>query len=365
MALFFCENKINYYMNCLRNNPKVFLKYKKPGVIKLLQDEFDFINKIKPLKSHQTTLIKGIGDDAAVFEGSSMFDELICMDTMVEGIHFTKQTMTPFMIGFKALAVNISDIAAMGGIPTYYLVSIAVPKDWSEEDLRAIYNGMSEIGNKYSMDLIGGDTVASKQGLIVTVTVCGKMEKGRIFYRSQAKSGDYVFVIGEIGASAAGLELLLEHGLDYPYSDSEKELLHAHQLPSPQVEAGRILATCKERISLNDISDGLASETNEIAEASNVVITIDFDKLPISPYLKKYTYDQRKRCSLFGGEDYQLVGTMSKETYSKINQTFDQKGIKLTVIGSVTSGDSSVYINGNSGKEKLPKKGFNHFGKGE
>ncbi|OIJ16228.1 thiamine-phosphate kinase [Anaerobacillus arseniciselenatis] len=327
----------------------------------LLKDEFDFIKRIKPKNIHQTSLKKGIGDDSAVFEGSSTFDELICMDTMVEGVHFTKQTMTPFMIGYKALAVNISDIAAMGGMPTYYLVSIAIPSDWTEKELNEIYAGMSLLGNDYSVDLIGGDTVSSKQGLIVTVTVCGRIEKGRSLYRDQAQPGDYVFVVGEVGASAAGLELLLKHGYNYPYTDSEKKLLQAHQLPEPQVEAGRILANANERISLNDISDGLASEANEIAEASNVELTIDYEKIPRSDYIKNYSDDQKKKWSLFGGEDYQLVGTMPKEAFTKINQTFNQKGVKLTIIGEVTTGHANVYITMNGKKERLHKQGFNHF----
>lgn len=331
----------------------------------MLHDEFDFIKKIKPNKTHQASLSRGIGDDAAVFEGSSKFDELVCMDTMVEGVHFTKGTMTPFMIGHKALAVNISDIAAMGGTPTYYLVSIAIPKDWNEKDLAAIYAGMSRLGNQYLMDLIGGDTVSSKQGLVITVTVCGRIEKGKSLYRSQAQAGDCIFVVGEVGASAAGLQLLLDKGLDYSYNEEENILLAAHQLPIPQVEAGKILAASGERVSLNDISDGLASEANEIAEASNVVLHLDYQKIPRSPFIRSYSEDQQKHWSLFGGEDYQLLGTMTKTAFSKINQTFDQKGIQLVTIGEVTSGNADVYLNYQDKKEKLPKKGFNHFNKGE
>lgn len=331
----------------------------------MIRDEFDFINKIKPKETQQSSLIKGIGDDAAVFKSDNRFDELICMDTMVEGVHFTKQTMTPFMVGFKALAVNISDIAAMGGIPTYYLVSIAVGEDWTEAELKEIYAGMSKLGNQYSMDLIGGDTVSSKQGLIITVTVCGIIEKGINLFRDNAKPGDLIFVVGELGASAAGLELLLKNGLEHPYTTSEKMLLKAHQLPKPQVEAGRTLAKSGENISLNDISDGLASEANEIAEASQVDLHIHFEKIPRSNFLEDYPRDKQKSWCLFGGEDYFLVGTMSQTAYEKINQTFEQKGIKLSIIGEVTSGTGTVYLTDNNKKEKLLKQGFNHFNKGE
>ncbi|MFN7253376.1 MAG: thiamine-phosphate kinase [Anaerobacillus sp.] len=331
----------------------------------MIRDEFEFINKIKSKETQQPSLIKGIGDDAAVFKSSHMFDELICMDTMVEGVHFTKQTMTPFMLGFKALAVNISDIAAMGGIPTYYLVSIAVPKGWTEEELLEIYAGMSKLGKQYSMDLIGGDTVSSPGGLIITVTVCGKIEKGTSLYRHQASSGDIIFVVGQLGASAAGLELLLKHGLTHNYSSTEKLLLEAHQLPMPQVAAGRLFATSGEKISLNDISDGLASEANEIAEASNVDLLIEFEKIPRSDYIKDFPLDEQRRWCLFGGEDYLLVGTMSQAAFQKISETFREKAIMLTIIGEVTIGSGDVYITENNKKKKLLKQGFNHFNKGE
>ncbi|OIJ11363.1 thiamine-phosphate kinase [Anaerobacillus alkalilacustris] len=331
----------------------------------MLRDEFDFITKIKPKIAHQSSLKKGIGDDAAVFEGNSMFDELICMDTMVEGVHFTKETMAPFMIGYKALAVNISDIAAMGGVPTYYLVSIAIPNDWDEKELKEIYEGMKSLGDKYSVDLIGGDTVSSKQGLIITVTVCGKIEKESSLYRSNASPGDFVFLIGEVGGSAAGLELLLKHGLHYPFSNQEKKLIEAHQYPTPQIEAGQLLASSKQRISLNDISDGLASEANEIAEASNVTLNIDYDKIPRNSFIEPYSEEKQKQWILFGGEDYQLIGTIPKAFYSEINQTFNQNGIKFTIIGEVSSGDAEVYLINNYAKQILPKKGFNHFNKGE
>ncbi|RXJ01325.1 thiamine-phosphate kinase [Anaerobacillus alkaliphilus] len=331
----------------------------------MLRDEFDFIKKIRPKYSYQSSLIQGIGDDAAIYCNEPMFDELICMDTMVEGVHFTRQTMTPWMIGFKALAVNISDIAAMGGIPTYYLVSIAIPEEWTEEELTQIYAGMSDLGSKYSMDLIGGDTVSSKKGLIITVTVLGKVEKGTSLLRSNAKPGDLVFVVGDLGASAAGLDLLLSTGLNHPYTEYEKHLLKAHQEPIPQVEAGRILACSGLNISLNDISDGLASETNELAEASSVDLHIEFEKVPRNIYLNAYPIEKQKQWCLFGGEDYQLVGTMSEAGFKQLSPILSEKNIKLTVIGEVTEGSGNVYLYENKHKEKLLKKGFNHFDKGE
>lgn len=333
----------------------------------MLKDEFEFINKITPRKTTQGSLIQGIGDDAAIIKGNEKFDHLVCMDTMVEGVHFTRKTMSPYMIGYKALAINISDIAAMGGIPTYYLVSIAIPNNWSQQEIEEIYEGMGELAAIYSIDLIGGDTVSSKEGLVVTVTALGKVEKGTKLLRSNGRSDDYVFVIGMLGASAAGLDLLLKNGTEGDFTDLEKQLLKAHQLPKPQIEAGRMLATSGERISLNDISDGIASEANEIATASNMTITIDYEKLPISNSLKNYPKHKQKEWILYGGEDYQLIGTVSKQGWNRIETLFKQMNLPITLIGetSHSNGNPSVILTSKGKNTLLLKKGYNHFKKGE
>src|SRR5690606_8565119 len=134
----------------------------------------------------QSGLLAGIGDDAALVRPTPEMEQIICMDTMVEGVHFNSHTMDPYQIGYKALAVNISDIAAMGGIPTYYLVSIAIPKGWNEADLLSIYEGMAMLADKYAMDLIGGDTVSIADTLVITVTVLGEVERGKHLLRSYA-----------------------------------------------------------------------------------------------------------------------------------------------------------------------------------
>nr|WP_304219768.1 thiamine-phosphate kinase [Fredinandcohnia onubensis] len=327
-----------------------------------LQDEFHFIDQIKPKRVAQSGLIAGIGDDAALFRPTSGMEQIICMDTMVEGVHFTSQTMDPFQVGYKALAVNISDIAAMGGIPTYYLVSIAIPRDWNETDLLSIYEGMAMLADRYDMDLIGGDTVSIAETLVITVTVLGEVEKGTHLLRSHAKPGDIVFVTGTVGDSAAGLNLLLHNGKDHSFTEIEKTLIQKHQYPKPRVEIGRLLSTF-QRVSLNDISDGLASETNEIAKASGVTLLIDENKIPLSEAILDQDKNRALEFALYGGEDFELIGTMAPSDWDILEKKVKKHGYALSKIGTVSEGGPAVFLNRGGELQKLEMKGYNHFTK--
>ncbi|KKI90944.1 thiamine monophosphate kinase, partial [Bacillus sp. SA1-12] len=243
-------------------------------------DEFDFINKLKPKQLFQKHVKVGIGDDAAVYEPSANTNQVVCVDTMVEGVHFLKSLSTPTEIGYKALAVNLSDIAAMGAIPRYYLVSISIPSGWGEEELLGIFKGMEELAEAYQLDLLGGDTVSTHDKLVITVTVIGEAESHVETLRKHARDGDIVFVTGTIGDSAAGLAVLLNQ-LTLENKSFQNYLVHRHKRPTPQIQAGRLISTL-HRASLNDISDGLASELHEIAEASQVGVMINEIDLPIS-----------------------------------------------------------------------------------
>jgi len=326
-----------------------------------IQDEFAFIEEIKPKKSYQSTLVTGIGDDAAIYKSNKGMNQIICADTMVEEIHFSKRTMSPFQIGYKALAVNISDIAAMGGNPTFYLVSIAIPEGWSQEDLVSIYKGMESLAAEYQVDLIGGDTVSTHHSLLISVTVIGEVENDKLLLRSNAKAGDIVFVTGTLGDSAAGLELLLKHGNTYKFTSDEEYLTLRHQFPSPRIANGRFLATF-DRVSLNDISDGIASEANEIAEASNVSIILNEDLLPLSSQLKKYNQELAIELALFGGEDFELIGTMSEGDWRTIPPEMKEG---FTIVGKVIESTESpkVLLKKDDEFIHLEKKGYNHFKK--
>ncbi|WP_017729465.1 thiamine-phosphate kinase [Halalkalibacterium ligniniphilum] len=329
-----------------------------------MKDEFALIRQITPKATKQPSLQVGIGDDAAIYTGSDDYDEVICVDTMVEDIHFRRDTLTPFQIGYKGLAINISDLAAMGALPMYYLVSIAIPRSWTEEEIRAIYKGMHQLGHEYAMDLIGGDTVSTRDKLVLTVTAIGRVETGRKLLRSNAKADDVVFVTGTIGKSAAGLELLFERGLNGSYSEKEQELVKAHQQPSPRVEAGRIFARSGYRLALNDVSDGVGSEANELAEASNVSICIEEDKLPFHPSLTFYSDSKKLKLALFGGEDFELIGTASIQDFRPLQKQCEDVGVQLTEIGYVEKGKAGVSLIQHGKRIVLKKEGYNHFRNG-
>lgn len=195
-------------------------------------DEFQFIQSVTPKFYRQPNVMKGIGDDAAIIRNQHE-DTILTVDTMVDMIHFSLKTTKPYHVGYRALAANISDIAAMGGKPTSFLVSIVIPDDWQDQQLNEIYQGMKDLAKNFQMDLIGGDTVSGKQ-LTLTITVIGSVPpQGRARYRSQAKQGDIVFVTGTLGDSACGLHILL-HGNENEH-DNYEYFIKRHQMPMPRL----------------------------------------------------------------------------------------------------------------------------------
>lgn len=332
------------------------------------RDEFALIDLLtgtaKPLpNSIQSRISIGNGDDAAVVKGADGFDWIVCCDTMIEDVHFKRQTMEPYDIGYKALASNISDVAAMGGIPLFYLVSIAIPATWEEEELVEIYKGMANLAHEYSMALLGGDTVSSPSSLMVTVTVLGEVEAGRKLTRSNAREGDEVFLTGTVGDSGAGLDLLLQEAKTI--SPSFSPLVERHRRPEPDVAAGRILAQSGSRVALNDISDGLASESWEIAQASHVQLILYEDRIPLSDAIREYGKMKQidpRQWAYYGGEDYILVGCVSGGEKEKVADLFQKANHPLYWIGKVEKGEPGVFLEqGNGTRIPLLKKGYNHF----
>lgn len=324
-----------------------------------ISDEFAFIKDIQPERLFHAQKVVGIGDDAAIIGVEEGFEKIVCVDTMVEGVHFTRETMKPFDIGYKSLAANISDVAAMGGYPMYYLVSITIPKNWTQEELTSIYDGMKSLGEQYEMDLIGGDTTSGKT-MVLSVFVIGKVEKGKRLLRSNARDGDAVFVSGTVGDAAGGLDILLHNKNAVKF----ETLIEYHQRPRPQVALGRILSKF-ERVSLNDVSDGLASELLEIAEASQVDILINKETIPISEELQRYDADNALKWALTGGEDFELVGSILESDWDKLQEECLTAGIKITKIGTVSSGEGRAFLKSHDGAvQELKKEGYNHFNRG-
>lgn len=330
------------------------------------RDEFELIARITDNSIvDESSVVVGVGDDCAVYEASPRMHQLISTDMMVEGIHFAPETMTYYDAGYRLGAANISDIAAMGGIPKQIVASIAMPKTFPETSIVDVYDGLKAICTEYDVNLIGGDTVSTTGPLTLSVTIIGEVPRDQAVLRSGAKSGDVVFISGPLGLSNVGLKVLLDPMMtreamakvnddyDTPFS----EAIRVHHKPHPQVECG-IMVRQANGHALNDISDGLASELHEIAEASGVTIHIDESKLPIHPDVALYAkmtntspYDPM----WYGGEDFQLVGTISENDLPSIAK-------QVTVIGKVLKGEPQVLATNPEGRErKILKKGYNHF----
>mgnify|MGYP003446400711 CR=1 FL=1 len=245
--------------------------------------EFGLIDILKQNTiNNKDNIIKGIGDDAAVFSVENNLLQLATTDMLVEGIHFNREFITAWQLGYKAIAVNFSDIAAMGGTPTNILISLAIPSDIDVDFMVQLYDGMKYLTKKFNANIIGGDTVASLQGLVINVTVLGTVPLPLVKYRSGAKNGDLVVVTGDLGSSAAGLEILLNK-----YEQEQYEILvKKHLMPFPQLNYGEIIANYAN--SMNDISDGLASEANEISTASEVGIMLKENKMPVLKETKEW-----------------------------------------------------------------------------
>jgi thiamine-monophosphate kinase len=309
--------------------------------------------------SPRSRLALSIGDDTAAFRGSTGSLTLLSTDALVEGIHFDLHYFSPEDIGWKALAVNLSDIAAMGGNPLYFTTSIAVPPDKPSTWVRKLYRGMLRLASEFQVRLIGGDTCASPQGLFLDVTIIGEVKPSEMVTRKGSRPGDILFVTGELGGSAMGLEMLRRHSRlakRYP------EAIHRHLRPRPRSLVGRFLASHKFASALIDISDGLSTDLHHLCEQSRVGAVIDAQKIPLpgsatrlAPVLAKTTLDY----ALNGGEDYELLFTVPAKLRSRIPPKID--GVAIHEIGWITkeAGGCSIIKQGRT--EKVSPGGFDHF----
>ena len=299
-------------------------------------------------------VVIGSGDDGAVYRVPCGFDQVISTDTMVEGIHFTMETMTPFHVGYHLGTANFSDMAAMGAEATGFVLSIALPDDLPLPWVEAFYEGLRDCCRRYRVNLLGGDVTGSKGGIVLTGTVVGMVPRGQAVPRSGAREGDIVFVTGTIGDSGGGLYALL-HGMGEKYPS----LVHRHRHPEPQIALGAFLRE-KGAHALNDISDGLSRELHEIAQASGVKIEIDPSRIPLSSELKelgKAVSADPLQWAYNGGEDYELVGTISPASFDTIGK---DRGI--TAIGRVVKKPGQgVRLGGNGNQKVLEVHGFDHF----
>jgi thiamine-monophosphate kinase len=325
--------------------------------------EFEFINSIKAvLPEPFNPVIKSIGDDCAIIPFTKTKDMLITSDMSVEGTHFSRKYFKPFEIGARSMAVNISDICAMGGYPRYAIVSIGFPSSIKKTYIDLIYRGISNYAENYSTDIIGGDTVLSPE-ISISITLIGDVEKGRALRRDTAKPGDAIFVTGTLGDSYAGLKVL---------SNKRTKVLKAHEymtvrrhlMPVPAFIEGRTLLKSNLVNACMDISDGLVSDIKRISEQSGTGAEIWADKLPVSFSTGKTAAqfkDNVTDYALYGGEDYVLLFTSPEKNFDKLMNCAQKNGIKIFRVGRITKKNSlKLFYNDKIIREDAGKI-WNHF----
>jgi thiamine-monophosphate kinase len=302
-------------------------------------------------------LVIGIGDDAAAWKGAPD-TQLATTDSLFEGVHFKLSTTPWYKLGWKALAANLSDIAAMGGVPSYALVSLALPLDTEVDDVKALYRGMLELAELFGVALVGGDTC--KAPLVsITITVLGSAGKdGGILARSAARPGDKIAVTGVLGGAAAGMEML-EGNLKLD-AESARQLRKAFLKPMPRVAEGQKLVEMGVKAAI-DISDGLVSDLKHVCEASKVGARVKAERIPVAPAVKAHYKDKALALATAGGEDYELLFTAAEE---KISEARSALACLVTTIGEIVAeGPGRVnMINKHGTPNNLEKSGWEHFG---
>lgn len=321
--------------------------------------EFGFIARFAPRFDH---LIKaddgGIGDDCALLAIDNERYHLVSTDLLIEDIHFLKDEISPFELGHKSLAVNLSDIAAMGGKALYSFLSIGIPKDTPMAYLDAFMEGYHALSEKYNVPLMGGDTTRSTDKLCVNVCVIGESLKKHVKQRAMAQTGDVIAVTGRLGDSAAGLKLILEKK---ELNNDNKGLIKKHYTPEPRLNEGQWLAQQIGTNAMMDISDGVSSDIVHLLKASHQGADIYLDQIPISKDLAKIAHEHHwdaMALALSGGEDYELLVTIDQDHFPQVQREFNATfGQQLFRIGSINESKQLTY----DGVSSPQNGGFDHF----
>jgi len=323
------------------------------GLIELLAD---IVGKTKnPQDVSWQRLIIGINDDAAAWKGDDAI-QLATTDSLVQDTHFDLNVTTWKELGWKAIAVNLSDIAAMGGTPEYALISLALPGDLETDCIANLYKGMAEISSQFGVAIIGGN-IASASKTMISVTVLGNMESNSMLTRSAAVPGDQIATTGYAGLSAAGLKMLKQK-LSFD-AETTQLLREAHLTPMPRIDEGQILLHRGVKSAI-DISDGLLADLTHICQASKVSARINENSVPIHPALKKNFKSDCLQLALSGGEDYELLFTASSQIINRLRKTMP---CTVTVIGEITEVESGQVTLIDADGKIIPweKAGWEHF----
>lgn len=328
--------------------------------------EFDLIRRLAQRfsRSHPA-VIRGIGDDAAVVRTSRADGLLLTTDLLAEDVHFDLRTATFRDIGYKAAVANLSDIAAMGGIPQTMLVTIALPHHASTRQVEQLYEGLMEACRPHDVALIGGDTSASKKGWFISITMTGTAAGRRILYRSGALVGDDLWVSGTLGDSLGGLQFLSGRGVRGLSLRHRRTLIARHRRPIPRLSLGQALATQGLATAAIDLSDGLSGDLAHICTESRVGADVDAAALPLSSALKVYAAAARRsatQLALQGGEDYELLFTAPTSAHRGLARLSRRIRCPLTRIGAITPHRSGQRLKLADGAlVPMPRLSYEHF----
>ncbi len=328
--------------------------------------EFPLIERLEQIiATERSDIIVGIGDDVAVLADSGEEFLLATVDSQVEHVHFLRHEISPHQLGRRALAINLSDIAAMGGRPQVALVSLALPADTEVAWMEDLYRGLREEADRYGTAVVGGNMARSPGGAFIDVCVLGRVRREHLLLRSGARPGDRVLVTGQLGQAGAGLKLLLEPNLSVAPPD--RDILLTHLLtPTPRVTEAAAIAHTGLATAMIDISDGLSSDVGHICERSQVGVRIWAERLPISAavrHVAELTATPSWQLALAGGEDYELCFTAPPEAVEKLMAALEETNTPVTMVGEILPAEQDRRLVLPDGQEvRLEPSGWQHFG---
>jgi len=328
--------------------------------------EFGLIDRIRSrILSYGPDVVVGIGDDVAVLKPAGEYYLLATCDIQVENVHFLREKITPYQLGRKAAAINLSDIAAKGGRPRHFLISLALPADTPVEFVDELYHGLQAEASRAGANIVGGNLARSLGGVVVDVTLLGEVKPDHLLLRSGAQAGDRILVTGSLGRSAAGLALILHPEVQVA-AEQAQEVLQAHLTPTPRSREGLVIGRLQVVTAMIDVSDGLASDIGHICDASQVGARLDAERLPISEATRAVAAQVGQdplHLALFGGEDYELLFTVPVDRVSALVLSVQtETGVPVTDIGEIVPAAEGRTLLLPGGKMvPLQPAGWDHF----
>lgn len=328
--------------------------------------EFGLIERIAAgLPDYAEDVVVGIGDDVAVLRLDDQTCQLATCDIQVEGTHFLRNATTPYQLGRKAAAINLSDIAAKGGTPEHFLVSLALRPDLEVSWVESLYEGLSEEAARYGADIVGGNLSRTDGPIVIDVFLLGRVKRKELLLRSGARVGDVILVTGWLGEAAGGLALARQPGLRLEEKEEER-LLAAHLTPTPRVDEGRAIARSGMATAMIDVSDGLSGDLMHLCEASEVGVRVRAGRLPISVGTRGVAELSGRldwALALQGGEDYELCFTAPGEAEEELVAVVERAtGVRVTRIGEVLPAEAGRWVQLEDGREiPLEAEAWDHF----